>query len=111
MARPRTRLFVQNRAPVHTLQLDDAYRGLSDDARAGAFVTLFLCEDAVYAARRRGGLPALENALAAGVEILVDRRSLRARGLRAACLVPGARTAGLCALADRIAAGERATWL
>ena len=103
---PRSHLFVQSVSESR----DDTYRRLAEDARSGASVTLYLCEEAVHSARRDRSR-ALEQALASGVEVLVDRRSLRARGLRASSLVPGARTAGIDVLTHRIQSGERATWL
>jgi predicted peroxiredoxin len=107
---PRAQLFV-HATPRDASQLEYSFDQVVRLAREGRDVTLFLVEDGVLDARRGPTARPLARALAAGVEVLVDRASLRARGLRGARLLEGTRTAGLDALANRIAAGERATWL
>ena len=104
-------LFVfaaQRRAVAELQAIYDRFVRLVQE---GARVTVFLVEDGVLSARRGPHAESLALATAAGVEVLADRRSLGDRGLRASKLVAGVRTTDLDALVNRVADGERATWL
>jgi predicted peroxiredoxin len=108
---PHSHLFVQAESHAKPADLAATYDRITQLAQDGGHVTVFLVEDGVLTARQGPHASPLANAVGAGVEVFVDRRSLRDRGIRPSRLVRGARTAGIHALSSRIANGERATWL
>ena len=71
--------------------------------RAGSDVTLFLVQNGVLPARAGADGDALHEALAAGVEVLVDDFSLRERGIGERDVARGVKPAPIDVVAARLA--------
>jgi sulfur transfer complex TusBCD TusB component (DsrH family) len=94
--------FERDSGPLHTLALDLR--------RAGNEVTLFLVQNAVFAARAACAKTALPSLLDASVEVLADDFSLRERGIASLELRSGIRAAPLDVLVELIASGRKTLW-
>lgn len=79
-------------------------------AGAGHDVTLFLLQNAVFAARRAADTPAVLKARAAGASLLADDYSLRERGIAADQLRPEVAPSPLESVVDRLAGGAKVLW-
>lgn len=87
-------------------------RGLAAGlASTGAAVVVFLVQNAVFAARRGAGEAVLARLRQAGATIVADEFSLSERGIAPAATLAGVERAGIGALADHLAAGDRVLWL
>jgi hypothetical protein len=94
--------FERDAGRLHTLAVDLR--------RAGHEVTLFLVQNAVFAARAACAGTALPSVLEASVEVLADEFSLRERGIASPELRNGVRAAPLDVLIELLAAGGKALW-
>jgi sulfur transfer complex TusBCD TusB component (DsrH family) len=94
--------FERDSGRLHTLALDLR--------RAGNEVTLFLVQNAVFAARAACAKTALPSLLDASVEVLADDFSLRERGIASLELRSGIRAAPLDVLVELIASGRKTLW-
>ena len=81
-----------------------------DLRRAGHEVTLFLVQNAVFAARAACPKAPLPSLLEASVEVLADEFSLRERGIASLELRSSVRAAPLDVLVELLASGRRALW-
>jgi hypothetical protein len=81
-----------------------------DLRRAGHEVTVFLMQNAVFAARAACAKTALPSLLEASVEVFADEFSLRERGIASLELPSGVRAAPLDVLIELLAAGRKALW-
>ena len=81
-----------------------------DLRRAGHDVTVFLLQNAVFAARAACAKAVLPALLAASVEVFADEFSLRERGIASLELRSGVRAAPLDVLIELLASGRKALW-
>src|SRR5437588_3610674 len=101
-------LLIESRDPFESK--DVAYysnlaRGLLE---AGNQVTLFLVQNAVFAARASAQAPELQALVQAGVKILADEFALKQRGITK--LRGGVETAPIEIVVDHLEAGHKALW-
>jgi sulfur relay (sulfurtransferase) complex TusBCD TusD component (DsrE family) len=94
--------FERDTGRLHTLAVDLR--------RAGHEVTLFLVQNAVFAARAACAGTALPSVLEASVEVLAEEFSLRERGIASPELRSGVRAAPLDVLIELLASGRKALW-
>ena len=80
--------------------------GLSQE---GVQATIFLTENAVFAARR-GSRSALDEALARGVTVAADRFAIEERAIPIEELRDGIATSEVSLIVDRLAAGSAVLW-
>ena len=103
-------LLIESLDPFESNDVEDYWRLAAGLARGGSRVTLFLVQNGVLAARTSTRGERLGAIAAAGVEVLADDFSLRERGIGAASLVAGVRSAPLDTVLDRLAQGRKALW-
>jgi predicted peroxiredoxin len=94
--------FERDTGRLHTLAVDLR--------RAGHEVTLFLVQNAVFAARAACATTALPPLIEASVEVFADEFSLRERGIASLELRNGVRAAPLDMLIELLASGRKALW-
>jgi sulfur relay (sulfurtransferase) complex TusBCD TusD component (DsrE family) len=102
-------LLIESRDPFESRDCANWLQLAGDLAKDGNEVTLFLVQNAVFAARagaRTSDLAALSKA---HVDVLADDFSLRERGITGR-LTAGVRAAPLDTVVDLLAAGVRAMW-
>jgi predicted peroxiredoxin len=85
----------------------DLATGLAKD---GNDVLFFLVQNGVLSARRSPRADVLTQAAAAGVKILADEFSLRARGIEAGRLTTGVAPAALDVVLDGLEDGRKTIW-
>jgi hypothetical protein len=103
-------LMIESRNALEVAESALSYDLAARLARAGHPVTLFLVQNAVFAARPGAKGGALAHAADAGVEVLADEFALRERGIRRERLAAPVQSAALDVLIDRLAAGCTAIW-
>jgi predicted peroxiredoxin len=101
-------LLIESRDPFETK--DVAYycelaRGLLD---IGNQVTLFLVQNAVFAARASAQAPEVRSLLGSGIKIFADDFALKERGITE--LVDGVEIASIDIVVDHLEAGHKALW-
>lgn len=102
-------LIVESRDPFECASF--AWRNdLAATLAAGAEVTVFLVENAVYAARASAGFAGLGRLKRAGVTVVADEFALRERGIAAAQLAPEIKAARIDLLVAELGRGARAIW-
>jgi intracellular sulfur oxidation DsrE/DsrF family protein len=79
--------------------------------RRGREVTLYLVQNAVLACRSGASKEELQEAFAAGIEVLADDFSLRERGIPEADIARGVRTASIGLIVERLASGWKVLFL
>ena len=79
--------------------------------RDGSEVAIYLVQDGVLPCRAGADGDALQEALAAGVEVIADDWSLRERGIRDADLARGIRPASVDLVIERLAGAWKAVFL
>jgi hypothetical protein len=94
--------FERDTGRLHTLAVDLR--------RAGHEVTMFLVQNAVFAARVACAKSPLPSLLEASVEVLADEFALRERGIASLELRSGVRAAPLDVLTEMLASGRKALW-
>ena len=103
-------LMIESRDSFEWSDVPAHYRLAQELVKDGNTVTLFLVQNGVLPARRSAASPALEETAKAGVEILADEFSLRERGIPAARLASGVKSAALDAVLDRLEEGRKTIW-
>jgi sulfur transfer complex TusBCD TusB component (DsrH family) len=101
-------LLIESRDPFESNDVPyycDLARGL---AEAGNDVTLYLVQNAVFAARPGARSPALQSLAGTSVKLLADDFSLRERGITD--LADGIESAGIETVVDRMEAGDKTIW-
>ena len=93
-----TRDAAEHRGPERTVELATGLQAAAVPA------SIFLAENAVFAARR--GLDLLDPAIQGGVAIAVDEFALSERGISATELRDGVSVAGVGLVIDRLVAGS-----
>jgi hypothetical protein len=103
-------LLIESLDPFESNDVARIYELALGLARAGGWVTLFLVQNGVLAARPHPGAGALGALAEEGVEILADEFSLRERGIPAERLARGVRPSALDVVVDQLSEGRKALW-
>jgi len=103
-------LLVESHDPFENDHVRHFYDLATSLARAANRVTLYLTHNGVLAARAGEHTFWFAALARVGVEVLVDGRSLRERGLAPDRLSPGVRLTGTETLVDRLAEGRQTIW-
>ena len=103
-------VFIQSRDPFSSVEAAHDVELVSELARAGSEVTLFLVQNGVLPARRSARSEALSALARSGVRVLADDFSLRVRGITAARLAPGVEVGSVEAVLDAMCEGGKAVW-
>jgi intracellular sulfur oxidation DsrE/DsrF family protein len=103
-------LLIEPRDPFASHDVSQFYRLAVALARSRNKVTVLLVEDGVLPARPDAETHVLDELRAAGVEILADDTSLRARGICAERLAPAVKTAEADAVVVRFTDGGKTIW-
>lgn len=98
-------LLIESRDPFESNDVSAYYDLASGLARAGNEVTLFLVQNGVLAAGTCDGSAALVALVTAGVQVLADDASLRARNIAAERLAEGVRPTPLGMVVDQMGEG------
>ena len=101
-------LLIESRDPFESNDVGYYYelaRGLQE---SGNQVTLFLVQNAVFAARRSAKVPDLAALASAGVTILADDFALKERGITKLC--DAVHAAPIHVVVDRLEAGHKTLW-
>ena len=103
-----TYLLIESRDPFESK--DVAYycalaRGLLE---AGNHVTVFLVQNAVFAARASAQAPELHSLAGSGIKILADDFALKERGITR--LIDGVESAPIEIVVDHLEAGHKTLW-
>lgn len=102
-------LLIESRDPVDHREVErmaEVAMGLAD---AGHQTTMFLIDNAVFAARP-GVAPHLEALASRGVSIWLDERSLSERGMAGTPFAPGMEAIGVDVVVDALLAGTITLW-
>ena len=103
-------LLIESRDPFESHDADELRRLARGLVQAGHKVTLFLVQNAVFAARDNPRAAALAETVRAGVTILADEFSLRERGILKGRLVPAVAPAPLEAVIEHLERGGKTLW-
>lgn len=104
-------LMIGSRDPFESRDVGCFLFATAVDLRsAGHRVTVFLVQNGALAARRGALVPSLEDALHAGVEVVVDEFSLKERGIGPEQMAPALATAPIAFVIDRMVAGDKVLW-
>jgi intracellular sulfur oxidation DsrE/DsrF family protein len=79
-------------------------------ARRGSSVSVYLAQNAVFAARRASRGQTCAALLAECIDVLADDFSLRERGIPSATLLPGVKVASVDVVIARLAHGWKTLW-
>jgi len=103
-------LLVGSRDPFASRDADFVFDLAVQLKEAGNEVTLFLLENGVLAARAGAEVPALDEAIAAGVTVKAEDFALRERGIGADRVRANVTAAPLDLVIDGLAAGHKTIW-
>ena|SRR5271165_3205597 len=101
-------LLIESRDPFESNDVGyycDLARGLVE---SGNQVTVFLVQNAVFAARPSAQAPQLRVLISAGVKILADDFALKERGIKQ--LLDGVEIAPIEIVVDHLEAGHKTLW-
>ncbi|HKF74208.1 MAG TPA: DsrE family protein [Stellaceae bacterium] len=101
-------LLIESRDPFESNDVGYYYELARGLVEAGNKVTLFLVQNAVFAARPSAEAPKLRALAGSGVKILADDFALKERGI--AKLVDGVAVAPIETVVDHLEAGHKALW-
>ena len=101
-------LLIESRDPFESNDVGYYYELARGLAEAGNGVTLFLAQNAVFAARRSAAAPKLQALAGSGVKILADDFALKERGITK--LRDGVQVAPIEIVVDHLEAGHKALW-
>jgi intracellular sulfur oxidation DsrE/DsrF family protein len=104
-------LLVESRDSFESTAARDHVEWAAQLRRRGRDVTLYLVQNAVLACRSGASKEELQEAVAAGIEVLADDFSLRERGIRETDIARGVRPASIGLLVERLAAGWKVMFL
>jgi sulfur relay (sulfurtransferase) complex TusBCD TusD component (DsrE family) len=104
-------LLIESRDPFEWNDVSRQYDLAKSLKKEGHEVTVFLVQNGVLPARKSTRSEALSKLAQEGVEVLADSFSLRERGIAAARLAPGIKSAELDVVIDQLADGRKAVWL
>ena len=104
-------LLIESRDPFSTQAVASHVELAVALRRAGSRVTLYLVQNGVLPCRAGADGDALNEALAAGVEVLADDFSLRERGIRDADVARGVKPAAIGLVVERLADSWKALFL
>lgn len=103
-------LLIESRDPFENNVVARQYDLAVNLVKEGNEVTLFLVQNGVLPARPGNCSSLLSNAALAGVQGLVDKFSLRERGVAANKLAEVVKAAPLSVVIDQLADGRKAIW-
>ena len=103
-------MFVESRDPFESRSFAMRCELAASLAREGAAVTVFLVENAVFAARDRAPIAELAMLKKSGATVMADALALRERGIDAHDISIHVQSTGLDALVARLADGAKALW-
>jgi predicted peroxiredoxin len=101
-------LLIESRDPFESSDVGYYYelaRGLTE---AGNEVTLFLVQNAVFAARPTAQCPQLQELTSSGVRILADEFALKERGIKK--VLEGIEIVAIESVVDHLEAGHKTLW-
>ncbi|NJN76388.1 MAG: DsrE family protein [Synechococcaceae cyanobacterium RL_1_2] len=101
--------LVESRSPFDSGEVNNNCELAKDLAEAGHETTLFLVENAVFAARKAIAHTPIANL--DGVKVLVDGFSLRERGIGEEEIISTVTTADIDCLVEAMAEGQKTLWL
>jgi predicted peroxiredoxin len=101
-------LLIESRDPFESNDVGYYYGLASGLVEAGNQVTLFLVQNAVFAARPSAQTPQLRALIGSGVKVLADDFALKERGI--AKLLDGVQIAPIEIVVDHLEAGHKALW-
>lgn len=103
-------LLIESRDPWSSTDLRGYTALAAQLRRAGHEVALFLVQNGVLAARAEARSPELRDAIGLQIDVLADDFSLRERGIDAAQMVSGVRSAPISLVVERLALGWKTIW-
>jgi sulfur relay (sulfurtransferase) complex TusBCD TusD component (DsrE family) len=101
-------LLIESRDPFESNDVGYYYELARGLVEAGNQVTLFLIQNAVFAARRSAQTPKLHALVGSGIKILADDFALKERGI--AKLLDGVQIAPIEIVVDHLEAGHKTLW-
>ena len=101
-------LLIESRDPFESNDVGYYYDLANGLVEAGNQVTLFLIQNAVFAARPSAQAPKLRALVGSGVKILADDFALRERGITK--LLDGVQIAPIEIVIDHLEAGHKTLW-
>ena len=103
-------LIIETRDPFESREGEACYDAAAGLVKQGHQVTLFLVQNGVMPARKSTRSDRLSALADAGVEVLADDFSLRARGIAGDRLARGVKPAPIDVVVDRLVDGCKALW-
>ena len=101
-------LLIESRDPFESNDVGYYYELARGLAEAGNQVTLFLVQNAVFAARPSAETPKLRALAGSGIKILADEFALHQRGISK--LLDGIEAAPIEIVVDHLEAGHKTLW-
>lgn len=104
-------LLIQSRDAYESHAVRDHVEWAGALRRQGLEVALYLVQNGVLSSRSGADNEELQEAMAAGIEVLADGFSLRERGIAAGEVARGVRPAAIDTVVERLAAGWKVMFL
>jgi sulfur relay (sulfurtransferase) complex TusBCD TusD component (DsrE family) len=101
-------LLIESRDPFESNDVEYYYDLANGLVEAGNQVTLFLVQNAVFAARPSAQAPKLRALVGSGIKILADDFALKERGITK--LLDGVQIAPIEIVVDHLEAGHKTLW-
>jgi hypothetical protein len=101
-------LLIESRDPFESNDVGYYFELARGLVEAGNQVTLFLIQNAVFAARPSAQAPQLRALVGSGIKILADDFALKERGITK--LLEGVRIAPIEIVVDHLEAGHKTLW-
>jgi sulfur relay (sulfurtransferase) complex TusBCD TusD component (DsrE family) len=101
-------LLIESRDPFESNDVGYYYELARGLVEAGNQVTLFLIQNAVFAARSAAQAPQLQALVGSGLKILADEFALKQRGVTK--LLDGVEIAPIDIVVDHLEAGHKTLW-
>lgn len=104
-------LLIQSRDTYESTAVRDHVEWARGLRRRGLEVAIYLVQNGVLSSRAGADHEELQEAMAAGIEVLADGFSLRERGIAASEVARGVRPAAIEAVVERLATGWKVMFL
>jgi hypothetical protein len=101
-------LLIESRDPFESNDVGYYYELARGLVEAGNQVTLFLIQNAVFAARPSAQAPKLQALVGSGIKVLADDFALKQRGVTK--LLDGIQIAPIDVVVDHLEAGHKTLW-
>jgi hypothetical protein len=101
-------LLIESRDPFESNEVGYYYELAGGLVEAGNRVTLFLVQNAVFAARPSAQAPTFQALVGSGIKILVDDFALKERGITK--VLDGVEIAPIEVVVDHLEAGHKTLW-